>query len=189
MILPTGQQAEPMIRALHLGNLEASFGLTRSGNFTCLENSKPRDVQSQGFACLGETNQNTRMQIQEIRRAKLRQWFSARSVPTREKSYISQLLKDGNPFGERAARRLENTYGMGHMFLDTLESEDAGRQSVPDGQPPQAPPQASNVDPLLQAMRLLELFRSADERGRADMLRLAESLCGADRYHIGSNKG
>lgn len=189
MISPVAQQAEPTIRALHLGTREASFGLSISENCTGLENSKPRDAQSQGFACLGEANQNTRMQIQDTRRARLRQWFSERSIPAKEKSYISQLLKDGNPFGERAARRLEQTYGMGHMFLDTLEGQDPIRHPAPETQQTSIPGSAPAVDSLLQAMRLLELFHSADERGRADMLRLAESLCGPNNYHVGSHKG
>jgi hypothetical protein len=114
------------------------------------------------------------MKIQDIRRAKLRQWLATRSVPANEKSYISQLLKEGNPFGERAARRLERDYDMGDMFLDTVEVQDkeevgpqnvAGLHSVP------------GPDTLRQAIRLLELFHGTDERGRADMLRLAETLC------------
>jgi hypothetical protein len=115
------------------------------------------------------------MQIQDIRRARLREWFATRSIPPKEKSYISQLLKEGNPFGERAARRLENTYGMGEMFLDTVDA--------PDNQEPTSSNMNSHLyhaqapDTLLQAIRLLELFHRTDERGRSDMLRLAETLC------------
>jgi hypothetical protein len=57
------------------------------------------------------------MNIQEIRRANLRIWFSERTVPANEKSYVSQLL-GGFSFGERAARRLEKTYGMDANYLD-----------------------------------------------------------------------
>lgn len=52
------------------------------------------------------------------RRARLRQWFSAHSIPANEKSYISQLLSGTASFGEKAARRLENQYGMGEQYLD-----------------------------------------------------------------------
>lgn len=58
------------------------------------------------------------MEIKEIRRKRLAEWFSSRSIPPKEKSYISQLLKGTGPFGERAARRLESVYGMGEGYLD-----------------------------------------------------------------------
>lgn len=58
------------------------------------------------------------MDIQDIRRQRLRLWLKGRTAPAREKSYFSQLLKDGNSFGERAARRLERDYGMGANYLD-----------------------------------------------------------------------
>jgi hypothetical protein len=115
------------------------------------------------------------MHIVDIRRAKLRQWFAARSIPAKEKSYISQLLKEGNSFGERAARRLEQTYGMGEMYLDTLE--EPNDQSVTPHNMVSLMNPAPGPDVLLQAIRLLELFHGTDERGRSDMLRLAESLC------------
>lgn len=59
------------------------------------------------------------MEISDIRRARLRQWFENRTLPTEEKSYLSQLMGGKAPFGERAARRLERDYGMGSGFLDT----------------------------------------------------------------------
>lgn len=59
------------------------------------------------------------MDIVEIRRKNLAEWFSGdRPIPPREKSYISQLLNGKSPFREKAARRLEITYGMGEMYLD-----------------------------------------------------------------------
>lgn len=54
----------------------------------------------------------------ENRRARLRQWFSTRSVPAKEKSYLSQLMGGKAPFGEKAARRLEADYKMGEKYLD-----------------------------------------------------------------------
>lgn len=61
------------------------------------------------------------MKMSEIRREKLRLWFSTRSLPVKrsEKSYISQLLHGKSSFGEKAARRLEATHGMGYGYLDT----------------------------------------------------------------------
>lgn len=58
------------------------------------------------------------MDIVEIRRQNLRAYFGHRSIPPREKSYISQLLSGKAAFGEKAARRLEATYGMPPMYLD-----------------------------------------------------------------------
>lgn len=66
-----------------------------------------------------------RMEISDTRRARLRQWFMDRPVPEKEKSYLSQLMGGKASFGERAARRLEGTYGMGTRFLDIPLSEAA----------------------------------------------------------------
>lgn len=57
------------------------------------------------------------MYIQDIRRSNLRRWTDAHGVPSKEKSYFSQLMS-GASFGERAARRLEADYGMGDRYLD-----------------------------------------------------------------------
>ncbi|AJX00216.1 peptidase S24-like family protein [Burkholderia gladioli] len=58
------------------------------------------------------------MEIADIRRERLRQWFEKRSIPPREKSYFSQLMSGSAPFGERSARRLERDYGMDPGYLD-----------------------------------------------------------------------
>jgi len=58
------------------------------------------------------------MKPADIRRQNLKIWFSNRSIPTAEKSYISQLMSATASFGEKAARRLEQTYGMGDGYLD-----------------------------------------------------------------------
>lgn len=83
-----------------------------------LLNTKP---DSQVFACLVDANQTKPMSgidIAETRRARLREWFSEGPMPAEEKSYLSQLINGKASFGERAARRLEKTYGMGDGFLD-----------------------------------------------------------------------
>lgn len=64
------------------------------------------------------------MKITEIRRMRLRQWFSTRPIPEKEKSYLSQLINGKASFGERAARRLERDYAMGDMYLDTETDSD-----------------------------------------------------------------
>lgn len=62
------------------------------------------------------------MNIADNRRQKLKEWFSSRSIPEGEKSYISQLINGKASFGEKAARRLEATYGMPIKFLDLSTS-------------------------------------------------------------------
>ena len=58
------------------------------------------------------------MDIKEIRRLRLRDWFSDKTLPEREKSYLSQLINGKGSFGERAARRIEADYGMPSGHLD-----------------------------------------------------------------------
>lgn len=75
------------------------------------------------------------MDIQEIRRSNLRRWTEAHGVPSKEKSYFSQLL-GGTSFGERAARRLEADYGMGDRYLDqALPESDSASRSLSDLSP------------------------------------------------------
>lgn len=58
------------------------------------------------------------MDIVAIRRKRLAEWFADKQVPEKEKSYISQLINGKSSFGEKAARRIEETYAMGRMYLD-----------------------------------------------------------------------
>ena len=60
------------------------------------------------------------MDITDIRRARLKEWFADRSFPEKEKSYLSQLINGKASFGEKAARRLETDYGMGSKYLDQV---------------------------------------------------------------------
>jgi phage repressor protein C with HTH and peptisase S24 domain len=80
-----------------------------------LVNSKPK---SQVFACLENTNQNCLMDKATIRRLQLRAWFEHRTLPEKEKSYLSQLINGKSSFGEKAARRIELDYGMNPGYLD-----------------------------------------------------------------------
>lgn len=59
------------------------------------------------------------MKIQELRRIKLKEWLAGKPLPEKERSLFSRLLNAKLTFGERVARRLEITYGMDHMYLDT----------------------------------------------------------------------
>lgn len=53
------------------------------------------------------------------RRLRLKEWFSSREIREDDKSYISQLINGKSSFGENAARRLEQDYGMPEGYLDT----------------------------------------------------------------------
>ena len=75
-------------------------------------------LNSQVFACLINAKHNEQMDIANTRRSRLRLWFSDKSIPESEKSYISQLINGKASFGEKAARRLEKTYKMPDKYLD-----------------------------------------------------------------------
>jgi hypothetical protein len=64
------------------------------------------------------------MNVIEARRKNLRHWFQHKTLPTEEKSYLSQLMGGKASFGEKAARRIELTYGMPVGFLDRLNSSE-----------------------------------------------------------------
>ncbi|HEK2899655.1 MULTISPECIES: S24 family peptidase [Proteus] len=64
------------------------------------------------------------MEIKKLRQIKLSQWFKGKTLPTKEKSYISQLMSGKSSFGEKAARRLERDYGMPIGYLDTQDIQD-----------------------------------------------------------------
>lgn len=73
----------------------------------------------QVFASCVATKHTERVNITEIRRARLKAWFAKRTLPPKEKSYLSQLIGGKSSFGEKAARRLEQTYEMPTKYLDT----------------------------------------------------------------------
>lgn len=76
------------------------------------------------------------MKITEVRRTRLREWFADRSIPEKEKSYISQLISGKSSFGERAARRLERDYGMQEGHLDrSFDVELRADQQIIENQP------------------------------------------------------
>lgn len=73
------------------------------------------------------------MEIEQIRRDRLKAWFKDRTLPPREKSYLSQLITGASSsFGEKAARRLEKTYEMPTGYLDTpLHADPAQARANP----------------------------------------------------------
>lgn len=71
--------------------------------------------------------------MKEIRRERLRRWFANRTLPEKEKSYLSQLMSGKASFGERAARRLEHDYGMADGYLDQPLSVEVSIQNTEPG--------------------------------------------------------
>ncbi len=53
-----------------------------------------------------------------IRRERLKAWFADKTLPRKEKSTLSQLIRGNEVFGPRIARRLERDYGMPRGYLD-----------------------------------------------------------------------
>jgi hypothetical protein len=88
------------------------------------------------------------MEMADIRRERLREWFEKRAIPKEEKSYISQLINGKAPFGERSARRLEKTYEMGDKYLDQL-------------------PLLENTPDDRVFSEFADVYSSADSKGRA----------------------
>lgn len=87
-------------------------------------------LKSKGFDCLDFTNQNGSMSTKEIRSKRLAAWFAERTLPEKEKSYLSQLINGKTSFGERAARRLERDYNMPPGYLDADEEQHGDMPSV-----------------------------------------------------------
>ena len=64
------------------------------------------------------------MDIKQIRRENLAEWYKDKPLPVNEKSYISQIITGKSGLGEKAARRLERDYGMPHGYLDGAHGRD-----------------------------------------------------------------
>ncbi len=114
------------------------------------------------FAYLDFTNQNAYMEMKEIRRQRLKEWFSDRSVPEAEKSYLSQLMNAKASFGERAARRLEVTYHMPQGYLDRPFDDSSGAKLL------------NRLDSRQE--RLLELFNRLPESEKDPHIASLEAL-------------
>lgn len=105
------------------------------------------------------------MDIKEIRIARLREWFSGRSIPAKEKSYISQLMNGVGSFGEKAARRLEAEYGMGDKYLDQAASTSVAPKSVtPNQVPPPAMLRKTKWDGIPDGPALDAALRDLEKR-------------------------
>lgn len=117
---------------------------------------------SQVFACLEFTNQNALMTKAEVRRMQLKAWFADKSLPEKEKSYLSQLINGKSSFGERAARRIENDYGMPSGYLDE------------DGE--QGDKRPNEVVLTSDELQLIKFYRSFPDSTKKEMLIEFESM-------------
>lgn len=124
------------------------------------------------------------MDIVEIRRARLREFFAGKTLPPKEKSYLSQLMNGTSSFGERAARRLEAEFGMGDGYLDrTSEAEQMDVAAFLSG------PGTGyvNADEIIE---LILLYKQASQKGRNQILmsaRVAERTDKASRAPATAN--
>ncbi|KUZ70696.1 hypothetical protein WI38_32760 [Burkholderia ubonensis] len=114
------------------------------------------------------------MDIQEIRRTKLKEWAQKHGVPAREKSYFSQLMNGTASFGERAARRIERDYGMPTGLLD-------GRDALAQSRAPDAKVPEENRTEGIDATSEMELaigrlVRAVADRSPAEIERIASAL-------------
>lgn len=133
------------------------------------------------------------MNIKDIRRDNLKAWFSDKSIPEREKSYISQLINGKAAFGERTARRLERDYEMGEGYLDSCTfnntlsvAEEASEYIVKSKQrnsvfnvldafgagilPSNADPQETITSLVMPAKKAKELIGSANHSGKIKLI-------------------
>lgn len=139
------------------------------------------------------------MKIADKRREMLRKWFEQRTIPPKEKSYLSQLMGGTAPFGEKAARRLEADYGMGNLYLDgtaqggpdlvlSINAQDTSVQLKAATARTSPPPEVDLCWVTAEDRQLLTLFHSTDNDGRAAILRTAEAMPRVMRPAIVGNK-
>jgi hypothetical protein len=125
------------------------------------------------------------MEITAIRRAQLKKWFEFHSIPAKEKSYLSQLMTGTASFGERAARRIETTYGMTAGYLDGVEGEtsqvdleirNGNNVTLVQAKVSADPDEMSLMWVTSKGRKLLTLFYGTDSEGQDSILRAAEAV-------------
>jgi hypothetical protein len=113
----------------------------------------------------------------KTRRANLRAWVMKNGTPAGEKSYFSQLLNAAS-FGERAARRLEQTYNMGSLYLDRPIEGEGGQPAAAAQDRALHAPDAGTSSVLVRVdareLKMLTWFRESDERGKQTIESVAE---------------
>ncbi|WP_175689673.1 hypothetical protein [Burkholderia anthina] len=101
-------------------------------------------------------------------------WTQIHGVPSREKSYFSQLMNGTASFGERAARRIERDYGMppgmldGQDKLEELRVDDA---DIPAERSTEAGELPSSMD-----LAIGRLIRAVGGRSPAEIERIASAI-------------
>lgn len=65
-------------------------------------------------------------ELKEIRIENLKKFFEDKTLPTKDKSLLSQLMSGKASFGEKVSRRLEEDYGMGRYYLDSTPNSPIG---------------------------------------------------------------
>ncbi|WP_308028579.1 S24 family peptidase [Neisseria bergeri] len=65
-------------------------------------------------------------ELKEIRIENLKKFFEDKTLPTKDKSLLSQLMSGKASFGEKVSRRLEEDYGMGSYYLDSTPNSPIG---------------------------------------------------------------
>lgn len=71
-----------------------------------------------------DIREQSQMELMATRREKLKEWFANQTLPRKEKSQLSQLMRGKEVFGPRVARRLEKDYGMPRGYLDEMAAKD-----------------------------------------------------------------
>lgn len=97
------------------------------------------------------------MELVEIRRARLKEWFGDKKLPPKDASFISQVI-GGKFIGEKAARRLERDHGLPDLFLDTPFEEEV---SISD-KPLSAQVAKATPEKLLRLQKCLEILPNED---------------------------
>ncbi|MDO2449750.1 hypothetical protein [Enterobacter vonholyi] len=97
------------------------------------------------------------MELVEIRRARLKEWFGDKKLPPKDASFISQVI-GGKFIGEKAARRLERDHGLPDLFLDT-PYEEPGSDPI---EPKHTQSDKALPEKLLRLKKCLEILPNED---------------------------
>ncbi|MFZ5272567.1 hypothetical protein [Enterobacter asburiae] len=103
------------------------------------------------------------MELVEIRRARLKEWFGDKKLPPKDASFISQVI-GGKFIGEKAARRLERDHGLPELFLDTPFEEQFVESVDPEKEQGAKPLPGK----LLRLQKCLELLPNEDAEALMD---------------------
>ena len=68
-----------------------------------------------------DSTEQPQLELMAIRRERLKVWFAKKTLPRKEKGFLSQLMLGKEVFGPRVARRLERDYGMSRRYLDGVD--------------------------------------------------------------------